>query len=261
MIAGSSVISAGQASSPWRATMTPQETIPSSCKCGKRDCTIPYGYCHCECGELTRIAAVNCTSSNDMKGVPRCFVKGHQRKIRPKIEDAVPFKIDGVYCRLIPLTQGQYAIVDAEDYKWLMEWKWSAGWSEGTRSFYAIRKTPKVDGKQGDTISMHRQVMGLGPGDEGQVDHDNHNTTDNRRGNLRPADDHEQSYNRRKYSNNTSGFKGVSYRTDKKVGKWRARIMADGKRITLGYFPTKEAAWKSYCDAAVDLHKDFMCVK
>jgi len=25
---------------------------------------------------------------------------------------------------LIPLTQGKFAIVDKEDYKWLMQWKW-----------------------------------------------------------------------------------------------------------------------------------------
>ncbi len=26
--------------------------------------------------------------------------------------------------KLIPLTQGKFAIVDAEDYDWLMQWKW-----------------------------------------------------------------------------------------------------------------------------------------
>ena len=30
--------------------------------------------------------------------------------------------------RIIPLTQGQVAIVDAADYESLMRWKWQAKW-------------------------------------------------------------------------------------------------------------------------------------
>lgn len=41
--------------------------------------------------------------------------------------------------RRIPLSQGQFAIVDASNYDWLIQWKWYAQWNPKTRSFYAVR--------------------------------------------------------------------------------------------------------------------------
>ena len=38
----------------------------------------------------------------------------------------------GLY-RLIPLTQGKYALVDAADYDWLSQWRWGANWNGDTR--------------------------------------------------------------------------------------------------------------------------------
>jgi len=40
--------------------------------------------------------------------------------------------------------------------------------------------------------------------------------------------------------NNTSGYRGVSFRKDE--GKWTARFFHEGQRFHLGYFPTAEAA-------------------
>jgi hypothetical protein len=109
-IEGSGVISTG------KPIVKEDEVTP-------QEISIPNGFCHCGCGGKTRIAAANCTSSRSIKGEPRRFIYGHQRRIRPVIEEAQPFKLDGIYCRLIPLTQGQYAIVWASDYEWLMQWK------------------------------------------------------------------------------------------------------------------------------------------
>jgi hypothetical protein len=36
--------------------------------------------------------------------------------------------------RLIPLSQGQFAKVDAADYEWLNHWKWNARWAARGRS-------------------------------------------------------------------------------------------------------------------------------
>ena len=41
--------------------------------------------------------------------------------------------------RLIPLTQGQWAIVDEDRYEWAMQWKWCALWNLKTKSYYAVR--------------------------------------------------------------------------------------------------------------------------
>lgn len=220
--------------------------------------SIPYGFCHCGCGQKTRICGANCTKYGSVKGEPRRFIAGHQRRIRPVIDQAVPFKINGVYCRLISLTQGLHAIVWESDYRWLMQWKWWAAWSYTTKSYYALRGAERVNKKNNRPLSMQRQILGLTYGDPREADHENHNTLDNTRTNLRYANGFKQAYNRRKHSSNTSGYKGVCYRADKKgPNKWRARINVEGKRILLGYFLTAEDAYKAYCDAALKYHKDF----
>lgn len=54
----------------------------------------------------------------------------------------------------IELTQGQHAIVDEADFESLAAHKWHAYWNRHTRSFYAARRSPRVNGKQ-VWIGMH----------------------------------------------------------------------------------------------------------
>ena len=143
--------------------------------------------------------------------------------------------------RLIPLTQGQWAVVDAADYDWLMQWKWQAQWSVTSRSFYAIRRA--LGGKKNDrpAIMMHKEVLGISTGDEREGDHRNHDTLDNRRLNLRDASGDENKRHQRRRLDNTTGCKGVS--TDK--GRCTCRIQIDGKRIYLGSFPLTAEGFKA----------------
>lgn len=86
--------------------------------------------------------------------------------------------------RIIHLTQGQFAIVDAEDYEPLMKWKWSVKRQVrgGSIVFYA-RRSVTVCGRS-KTIYMHRQLTGF----HGEaVDHLNWNSLDNRKSNLSPG--------------------------------------------------------------------------
>src|SRR5579872_4366835 len=77
--------------------------------------------------------------------------------------------------RLIPLTRGQLAIVDATDHDWLMQWKWHAYWNKHSKSFYAVRRRYEPPNwKRGFHVSMARQIMGAPVGLV--VDHINHNT-------------------------------------------------------------------------------------
>jgi hypothetical protein len=54
--------------------------------------------------------------------------------------------------KLIPLTKGQFALVDAADYDWLMQWPWNAYWHPRTKSYYARRAHGPL---------MHRFILGL----------------------------------------------------------------------------------------------------
>ena len=85
---------------------------------------------------------------------------------------------------------------------------------------------------------MHRlvwlYVYGYFP--EYGIDHINGVTTDNRLSNLRHVTPMCNSQNTKINSNNTSGFPGVSYRTDN--NKYRSRVSYNGKSIDLGQYST-----------------------
>jgi AP2 domain len=160
---------------------------------------------------------------------------------------AVVQPLDPSY-KIIALTQGQNALVDTTDYERLMQWNWSARWDKTMRSFYAYRG--HWNGAGVDCVFMHQAIIGC----KG-IDHRNHNTLDNRRKNLLKATQSENSCNRRKRSDNTSGFKGVGFRKD--CGKWVAAITVNRKRKFLGYFTDKKEAAKVYDNAAMELHGEF----
>lgn len=73
-----------------------------------------------------------------------------------------------------------------------------------------------------------------------EVDHIDGNGLNNRWENLRNVSHSLNGKNQKKHSTNTSGKGGVTYRKDS--GKWRARIIVDGKSISLGTFTEKEDA-------------------
>ena len=88
-----------------------------------------------------------------------------------------------------------------------------------------------------------------------QIDHIDGNKCNNSFRNLREANFNQNSFNRPKQSNNTSGYKGVSWHD--KANKWTAEIKAYGVKRRLGLFKSKLAAYRAYCKAARALHKEF----
>jgi hypothetical protein len=90
-----------------------------------------------------------------------------------------------------------------------------------------------------------------------QIDHINHDQSDNRLSNLREATNQENSRHMR--SRNSSGLRGAVW--SKQHGMWKAEIRtAKGKRRHLGFFRTKEAAHEAYVAAAIDHHGEFAMV-
>ena len=183
-----------------------------------------------------------------------------QRLPRDFFDTAEPFKLDGVYCKLIPLTRGQFALVWLEHYERLSKETWCAQWNPCTRSFYAARQK-KISGRRVNLcFLMHREILGLAHGDKRQSDHALHVTLDNRPfagevANLRIASQEQNKCNKRKYRNNLSGFKGIRLTAS---GKYEARIRKNGILRGLGHRDTAEAAHRElYVPAALKLHGEF----
>jgi HNH endonuclease len=216
------------------------------CICGKDSCPL-FGLCHCGCGKKTKIAVRTTSRLNHRKGYPLRWIVGHNARLPVTIEFHRPFKIEDVYCRLIPLTQGQYAIVDAADYYWLTQYRWHAVWAKSTKSFYAVRHPEMINGKRGNLIPMHRDILGLCPDDDLEVDHDNHVTLDNRTKNIRPATHQQNQMHKRMSRLNLLRVKRVRYLDNAYV----AFISINGKDVRLGSRKTPQEAHELYKEAAL----------
>jgi hypothetical protein len=155
--------------------------------------------------------------------------------------------------RTIPLSQGKIAVVDDLDFAELSKHKWYAMLLARYKppAFVAARHARKPNGEC-TIITMHRQIMKTPPGFE--VDHRNHDTLDNRRGNLRNCTHYENSRNRRLSSLNTTGLKGICKLRN---GRWQAQIVLQNKQRHLGIFATAEAAHNAYAEAALGLYGEF----
>jgi hypothetical protein len=149
--------------------------------------------------------------------------------------------------REIPLTQGAVAIVDDDDYEFLMNWKWNFNGG------YA-RTLDKVS-KQRKILNMHRVLLDANEGEI--VDHVNRNKLDNRRNNLRISDCVGNARNRSKYMIDAlSDYKGVSY--DKKRGKYHSYITVEkGKRVHLGHYTLEKDAAYYYNEYALKYFGEF----
>ena len=85
-----------------------------------------------------------------------------------------------------------------------------------------------------------------------ELDHINRVRTDNRLENLREVTSSQNNQNASLRSNNTSGFKGVSFCS--RTGRWRAQIRVDGKGRDLGRHRTPEEAFEAYRKGAAMYH-------
>jgi hypothetical protein len=147
--------------------------------------------------------------------------------------------------RLIPLTKGQDALVDAFLYEWLSQWNWCAQYVAKRGCYYAARR-------EGDAlIFMHCQIVNTGQ----DVDHENRNTLDNRGTNLRSASRSCNIANRPRQCNNKSGFKGVFFNSQKQ--KWHAKIQVNGRSIHAGFHSSPIEAARSYDSVAIEKFGEF----
>lgn len=147
----------------------------------------------------------------------------------------------------IPLTEGLVTIVDNEDYDYLTLWNWGAKADGNT--FYAIRKSPRTNGKQ-ITILMHREILKLTFLDGRLVDHRDRNGLHNWRDNLRESTYTLNAYNRKIRTDNKSGYRGVHWRAQEK--RWVASLRHKEIGNYCAYFKTIIEAAKAYDAKAIE---------
>lgn len=143
--------------------------------------------------------------------------------------------------RLIPLSDGCYAYVEAADYEWLSRYKWHL------ENGYAARK------EKGKTLLMHRQIMQ--PPEGMVVDHIDGNQANNCRFNLRVCTREENLRNRRKHAGSVSRFKGVFY--NRRRHKWYAQCWFAGQCLALPYVDEEVEAARAYDCKAVECFGEF----
>lgn len=149
----------------------------------------------------------------------------------------------------IELTKGYIAIVDDEDYDWLIKHSWHVHDSRPSVRY-------AMSWIKGKIIRMHRLILlHYGQLEDGlTVDHIDGNGLNNQKANLRTCTQAENTRNRKGPFKN--GYRGI-HKSGSKKNPWRAQIKVNYKPICLGNFSTKEDAARAYDAAARKHHGEF----
>lgn len=150
----------------------------------------------------------------------------------------------------IPLSGGGFAIVDTDDYEKLANRSWKNSQGRAIRT----KHEGYIGGKRQYSVEiMHRIIMDAPKGMD--VDHINGNPLDNRKTNLRICTHQENTMNSRKQARNKTGFKGVTF--DSQRNKFLACIRFMGKTYNLGRFDNAVDAALAYNYVAPQLFGQF----
>lgn len=168
-----------------------------------------------------------------------------EASLKPPIDKST-YIIDGDMCRKIPLTKGFYATVDACEYDRLMLMSFSANATTTRKGMYPVTKVTVNERRM--SIAMHRFIVDSP--DKKMGDHRNGDGLDNRRKNLRPATQQENSRNSSPQRDKNTPYKGVSESARLGCVVYLARITVNGKIVWLGVFRFVEGAALAYDVAA-----------
>lgn len=133
-----------------------------------------------------------------------------------------------------------WTIIDLEDLERVINfpYTWFAKYNHTNDEYYVVASVYHPELQQSRPIFLHQFLMNANGKD---VDHENNDTLDNRKSNMRVVEESNNSKNRKgRNKNNKSGYRNVSLIK----GKWIVQLQIDGKNTKLGSFDDVHEAGK-----------------
>lgn len=179
--------------------------------------------CQCDCGNITYVttSALKSGNTSSCGCLHSELISNYMSDKRKKYNE---YEFTKNYGICYDETKEHKWLFDLEDYELIKSYYWS------NHNGYAIAKYKEL----GTTVTMTRIILGLKTGDKRQVDHINHDITDNRKQNLRICTNQQNNMNKGIIKSNKSGVTGVGW--DKQKNKWCAQIKIGQRHIHLGLF-------------------------
>jgi hypothetical protein len=197
----------------------------TTCICGNKECQIPFGTCHCGCGEKTAIAEWDQEKFGYIAGMPRKFVNGHNRRCQV-LGEKPPIRfgeIEGEPVAYITLSKGFEMAIDVDELPRFEQL--NCHYRKGYAFVRIGNKSKRV----------HSLIFNAPEGKE--PDHKNRNGLDNRKSNLRAATRSEQTANSGPKMDRQ--YKGVEKLPN---GRFRSRLRHGDTTKNLGCHVSAEDA-------------------
>lgn len=158
------------------------------------------------------------------------------------------FIAEGEICRIQLYNKDQEVVGEALIDRWNRRRCRPYKWSLNGGGYVGA----KVKGK---TVFLHNHIMGVEGSYIIQTDHRNRIRTDCREENLRVCSSGQNKMNRVSKKTYSSKYRGVSF--DRKSGKWRVSVTAEGCQHYIGSYKGEIGAAKAFDKAALKLQGEF----
>lgn len=193
-------------------------------------------YCDCDCGTKNFIQTTERLRKGKYKSCGCLSIKNQYKQRLNK------YDLTGEYA-VGYTSKGEEFYFDKEDYERIKNYTWYIG----------IGGYVLTASNNRDYFLFHRLVTNAEK--DKDVDHINHDKTNNTKQNLRVVTTQENCMNQKLSKRNTSGKNGVSF--NKLANKWCATIGYKNKCIPLGCYVNKEDAIKSRIKAEETYYGEF----
>jgi hypothetical protein len=149
---------------------------------------------------------------------------------------------------ILTLTREQETVIDLCDLETVIKYRWSAKYDANGDRYYVVSGSST---RGSHMIYLHRFLMGNPVGVF--VDHEDTNSLNNRRHNLRTATRKQNGENRKgAQANSRTGIRGVFIRDDT---SYYVQVTHNKKRIRKGSFPKTPEGLREAEQAAIDLRR------